>query len=505
MATEGDFMYEKITCFSKKQKIIFVTISVVVALAITITGILLATHGKDDSQEADTHKVEKTEDVKGTEAEDAELEGTEVELDEEDPQIVVVEEKETKEEIGADVNISEVFDDNRTGEITYGIDVSKYQGTIDWKKVADSGIDFAMIRIGYRTLVDGKIVADSNAKFNMQEAQKNGIKVGGYFFSTAISNEEAIAEANWVADYVAKYQITYPIAYDCEGYDKAGNRHYGMTNTQRTDVALAFMERIAERGYSPLFYGAKSEMENDAKWEMNRISSIYSVWVAQYPASYSQGMDSDYNGSHIMWQYTNRGTVPGIKGSVDMNIAYFGFAHTEAPKDEQAPEDVGADVEALMNFTAVNETVTAKEQTNLRDKPSQGSDSKVMHTLVNGDTATRTGVSNSGWSRVVYNGKTYYAVSSLLTTDLGYKPPQEEPDDGIETEFTTVNEQVTPKEVVNLRLKPSVNDDIAPVVVQIKKGDIVTRTGINTELGWSRVVYNGQTLYCISSYLMLVE
>lgn len=500
MTSEGDFMYEKITRFNKKQKIVFAIIAAVIVLAVAITGILLASKRKDDSKETDNNKIEKVE-----EEEAEEVEQTEVELDEEDPQSVVIEEEETKEEIGAVIDASDVFDDNRTGEITYGIDVSKYQGTIDWKKVADSGVDFAMIRIGYRTLIDGKIVADSNAKYNMQEAQKNGIKVGGYFFSTAVSNAEAVEEANWVADYVAKYQITYPIAYDCEGYDKVGNRHYGMTNTQRTDVALAFMGRIAERGYSPLFYGAKSEMENDAKWEMNRISSIYSVWVAQYPASYSHGMDSNYNGSHIMWQYTNRGTVPGIKGNVDMNIAYFGYAYTEDAKDSEAPEDAKADVEALMNFTSVNETVTAKEKTNLRDKPSQGSDSTVMHTLVNGDTATRTGVSNSGWSRVVYNGKTYYAVSSYLTTDLGYKPPQEEPDDGIETEFTAVNEQVTAKEAVNLRTLPSVTNEESQVVVQIKNGDVVTRTGINTELGWSRVVYNGQTLYCVSSYLMPVE
>lgn len=491
MASEGDFMYEKRTRFSKKQKIIFIIIAAVVVATVTIAGLIMFGQKKASGKGTSNPASNKNSELK-------------IEIDEGDPQSAVVDQEETENEIGAEIDISDARDDSRTGEITYGIDVSKYQGTIDWKKVADSGIDFAMIRIGYRTLADGKITADSNAKYNMQEATKYGIKIGGYFFSTAITEAEAKEEAKWVADYVAKYQITYPIAYDCEGYNKSTSRQYNMTNAQRTDAAIAFMETIAERGYSPMFYGAKSEMENSVNWEMNRISSIYSVWVAQYPATYTASTECSYSGPYIMWQYTNRGSVAGISGNVDMNIAYFGYAYTEDAKDSEAPEDAKADVEALMNFTSVNETVTAKEKTNLRDKPSQGSDSKVMCTLINGETATRTGISSSGWSRVVYKGDTYYAVSSLLTTDLSYKVPQEE-DDGIVTEFKTVNEQVTAKEAVNLRLKPSVDDSIAPVIVQIKNGDVVTRTGINEELGWSRVIYNGQTLYCISSYLKLVE
>lgn len=424
--------------------------------------------------------------------------------DEEDPQSVVVEEQE--EESGAEVDITKIVDENRTDEITYGIDVSYHQGNIDWKKVAESGVDFAMVRVGYRTLKTGEIIADKQAKYNMQEAQKYGIKVGAYFFSTAITNEEAIEEAKWVADYIAKYQITYPVAYDCEGFEKSSSRQYGMTIEQRTDTAVAFLDTIIDRGYSPMFYGSKSDMEDEMQWDMDRISSLYSVWVAQYPSvPYPQTSMTSYSGTYSMWQYTNKGTVPGIKGSVDMNVAYFGYANAEGPHDNSGAEYVGENVEAGMNFSTVNEMVTAKEKTNLRDKPSQGNDSKVMHTLVNGQTATRTGVSSSGWSRVVYNGDTYYAVSSYLTTDLSYKPPQEEPDDGIVTEFKSVNEQMTAKEAVNLRKKPSVNDEIAPVVVQIKNGDVVTRTGINTDVGWSRVVYNGQTLYCVSSYLMPIE
>ncbi len=129
----------------------------------------------------------------------------------------------------------------------------------------------------------------------------------------------------------------------------------------------------------------------------------------------------------------------------------------------------------------------------------------MQATLANGETATRTGVSDSGWSRIVYNGQTYYAVSSYLTTDLNYRTPdtgaQADDGDGLKTKFTEVNDSVTAKIEVNLRTMPSVTHPDSAVVATLRNGEVVTRTGINEEYGWSRVEYNGQTLYCISSYL----
>lgn len=468
-------MFEKIKSLHKKQIMIITGISVlIVSMILVAILVLLRPEKKETAEKA------------------------------EDPLEVVLEERE--EESSPEVDISKVIDENWTDEVTYGIDVSYHQGQIDWEKVAESGVDFAMIRVGYRTMVSGIIEEDEQAKYNMQEAHKYGIKIGVYFFSTAISEQEAIEEANWVADFVAKYPVTYPVAYDCEGFKNPENRQYEMNLGQRTDVAMAFGNRIAERGYTPLFYGSKSDMEDEIQWDMERISSLYNIWVAQYPTyPYPTTAESEYFGEHVMWQHTCKGSVPGIRGFVDMNVAYFGYEETEVPQDDSGTEYVDVNVEAGMKFTEVHETVTAKEETNLRNKPSQGADAQVMHKLLNGQTATRTGISNSGWSRVVYNGNTYYAVSNYLTTDLGYKPPQEEPDDGIQTEFTDVNEQVTAKEAVNLRKKPSVNDEVAPVVVQIQNGEVVTRTGINTDVGWSRVIYQGQTLYCVSSYLQPVQ
>ncbi len=161
-----------------------------------------------------------------------------------------------------------------------------------------------------------------------------------------------------------------------------------------------------------------------------------------------------------------------------------------------------------MRFTEVNEEVTAKDSTNLRNIPSQGSDSAVVYTLPNGETILRTGISDSGWSRLTYNGQTVYAVSSYLTTDLSFQTPQPQTQegadsgDGLKTRFEERNEQVTAKVEVNLRTLPSVTNPDAAVAAVLHNGEYATRTGINEAYGWSRVDYNGQTLYCISSYLI---
>jgi len=395
-------------------------------------------------------------------------------------------------------------------DTTTGIDVARYQGTIDWVKVATSSVDFAMVRLGYRAQTSGAIVEDPNARYNLQEAQKYGIKLGAYFFSTAITEEEAIEEANWAADILDGYSITYPVAYDCEGYSEPTSRQYDLTIAERTDIALAFLKAIEKRGYEGMFYSSKNELELDNWWKVSLIEEDYKIWVAQYPKSVNPKSDtSNYTGVHHMWQYTTNGVVPGISQHVDMNVAYFGYDGINEPYSDEVPEEVEPDVEAMMDFEEVMESVTAKDETNLRDIPSQGEDSTVLYTLKNGEQATRIAVSKSGWSKLEFNGNIYYAVSSYLTTDMGYTaaPEYEEEaqDDGIKTRFVAVNETVTPKKEVNLRTLPSVEHPDCKVIVLLKNGQNVTRTGINEDLGWSRVEYNGQTLYCVSSYLKVVN
>ena len=188
-----------------------------------------------------------------------------------------------------------------TKEVTMGIDVARYQGTIDWSRVGTSSVDFVMVRLGYRSQKDGMIVEDPNARYNMQEAQKHDIKLGGYFFSTAITEAEAVEEANWVADLVSQYSITYPIAFDCEGYREAESRQNHLTIQERTDIALAFMKTIEKHGYEAMFYSSKNELEMNNEWQTSRIEKDYKIWVAQYPEKpYPITEASSYSGKHHM-------------------------------------------------------------------------------------------------------------------------------------------------------------------------------------------------------------
>lgn len=380
-----------------------------------------------------------------------------------------------------------------------GIDAAKYQGTIDWQAVAGAGMKFAMIRLGYRTDEGGVIVEDSNARYNLQEGSRAGIPMGGYFFSSAINKEEAEEEAAWVAELVAKYPITYPIVYDCEGFTQENSRQKDLTKAQRTDIALAFLKAIKKLGYTPMFYGSKSELENS--WETGRIEKHYKIWVAQYPdLPYPQTYASSYQGKHQMWQFSQTATVSGVSQPVDMNLAYFGYNGIEPAKDSEPPAEVGPDPEALMAFTETEETVTAKEKTNLRSIPDQGEDSIVLYTLLNGETALRTATSPSGWSRLLYNGTVCYAVTSYLTTDLDYDPSAPQQEGGLQTQFETVDDTVTAKVEVNLRTLPSVENPESQVLVLLKHGETVQRTGVSDN-GWSRLLYNGTVCYAVTSYL----
>ena len=302
--------------------------------------------------------------------------------------------------------------------VTMGIDVARYQGTIDWQEVASGDVDFAIVRIGYRGMSDGVIKEDPNGRYNMQEAAKAGIPLGVYFFSTAITEEEAQEEAEWVANMIAGYPITYPVVYDCENFNDSGSRQYFMNKTERTDAALAFLKAIEKKGYEGMFYASKVDMEQEKSWEMSRIEEDYKIWVAQYPAlPYPETKQTSYSGTHHMWQYSMEGSVPGIRQNVDLNIAYFGYDGIEPPHSKTVPEEVEVDVEAMMDFDEVSDQVTAKKETNLRNIPSQEEDSQVLRTLLNGEIAQRIAVSSHGWSKLVIDGNVYYAATNYLTSD----------------------------------------------------------------------------------------
>jgi GH25 family lysozyme M1 (1,4-beta-N-acetylmuramidase) len=306
-----------------------------------------------------------------------------------------------------------------TAQAAIGIDVSRFQGLIDWNQVAASGVSFAMIRVGNRPNDTGVIVEDVYARYNLQEANRVGIKVGVYFNSTATTEAEAIEEANFTINLISKYKITFPVAYDCENYNKATSRQYGLGSDVRTVLAVKFLDTVAAAGYTPMFYASKNAMTDSADWNMSVLNN-YKVWVAQYPSQpFPATVATSYTGIYSMWQYSEKGTIAGIGGAVDMSVSYFYYDGINDAKDSTGTALISAENAANIIFTPVSQVVTpSKNELNIRTVPDSSDDATIVIKLNPGDMIIRAGIGNNGWSQLIINGQIYYASSSYLTKVL---------------------------------------------------------------------------------------
>lgn len=200
-----------------------------------------------------------------------------------------------------------------TSSGTFGIDVSKWNGNIDWNSVKSSGASYAIIRCGYRGSSTGALITDPKFAANISGANAAGLKVGVYFFTQAVNEKEAVEEASMVLDLVKKYKISYPIFLDVES---SGGRADGIDKGTRTAVCKAFCATIQNSGYTAGVYANKTWL--NSKIDAGALGS-YKIWLAQYAAAPS------YGGRYNLWQYSSKGSVPGIKGNVDMNQSYLGY------------------------------------------------------------------------------------------------------------------------------------------------------------------------------------
>ena len=191
-----------------------------------------------------------------------------------------------------------------------GIDVSEHQQTVDWALVKESGIDFVMIRAGYRGYTEGKRFRDSCFSRHLAGARKAGLDVGIYFFSQAITPEEAQKEAKFLLTMLKDAPAEMGIAFDWE-YISADARTGNIDGQTMTDCAIAFCQTIADAGYKPIIYFNQHQaLEQYALEDL----STYDFWLAMY----NEEMTFPYRVD--LWQYTEDGTVPGIEGPVDINL-----------------------------------------------------------------------------------------------------------------------------------------------------------------------------------------
>lgn len=180
--------------------------------------------------------------------------------------------------------------------------------------MAAAGVDFALIRAGYRGYTVGNIVIDPYFTYNVEQATAAGIDVGIYFFSQAVNQQEAVEEALQTLDWIKDYNITYPVVFDWEYVNDSSSRTYNMSNQQIIDCTKAFCEVVKAAGYQPMTYGNPNMVSKG--YDLSQLLD-YPFWLAHYTYNWTP---TTFQYFYDMWQYSSSGSVDGITGRVDLNI-----------------------------------------------------------------------------------------------------------------------------------------------------------------------------------------
>ena len=213
-------------------------------------------------------------------------------------------------------NLMKYFEDGK--QTSYeGINISEVQDYVDFVAVKKSGIDFVMLRVGARGYGTGQLILDDYFTDNLKRATDAGLDVGVYFFSQAITEKEAVEEADMVIESLGEYMIAYPVAYDMERVAGNSSRTDSLSKADRTNIAKAFLERIESSGYKTLLYGNKEWLIKQI--DMSKLTA-YDVWLSQ------EADIPDYPYKFTMWQYNRGGLVDGVSGYVDLNISFVDYS-----------------------------------------------------------------------------------------------------------------------------------------------------------------------------------
>lgn len=201
-----------------------------------------------------------------------------------------------------------ILKEHKNDDTLVGIDVSKWQGAIDFSKVKEAGAEFVIIRVGSQNGVGGEYVLDPYFKRNIGKALDNDLKVGIYFYSYADSKKEARKQAEWVIKQIKDYDITLPIAFDFESFSSFNNMNLSLY--QLNEVAESYFSTLEDKGYDTMLYGSKNYLNAIWKYNTNK------VWLAHYTDQ------TDYDKDYMMWQLCQDGVIDGINGYVDIDILY---------------------------------------------------------------------------------------------------------------------------------------------------------------------------------------
>ncbi len=213
-------------------------------------------------------------------------------------------------------NLMKYFEDGKQVSFV-GADISKYQDYVDFVKLKKAGVNYVMLRVGARGYGSGQIVLDEYFLDNIKRASDAGLEIGVYFFSQAITEAEAIEEANVVLENIKDYKISYPVAFDMEHIENDTARIDSLSKSEKTKITKAFLDTIQNAGYKAMIYGDKEWLLKDI--DMSKLTA-YDVWLSQMEDI------PDYPYKFTMWQYTSTASIDGIAGYADLNISFIDYS-----------------------------------------------------------------------------------------------------------------------------------------------------------------------------------
>ena len=255
------------------------------------------------------------------------------------------------------------FNANGAKASLFGADFSKHQGTIEWARVKQSGVEFVILRAAVRGYgSSGNLMTDSQIAANIEGALSQNIDVGIYVFSQAVTTEEAVEEAERALDIIKGYDIKLPVYFDSE-YSGAPNRTGradGLTKAERTSLAIAFCETVRNAGYKPGVYASKSFFYNNLGYAAFQ-SRGYEIWLAHHISSVT-----DFKYPYNIWQYTSKGSIGGVQSEyADLDIAYYDYANDSDMSERGKNVMVTASSDDFLSFVNTEEKITRYIKTGL--------------------------------------------------------------------------------------------------------------------------------------------
>ena len=314
-------------------------------------------------------------------------------------------------------NHNEENTDGKT--IVAGIDVSYHNGNIDWQKVKASGVDYAIIRAGYRAYTSGTISRLGDNKFTtyIKEAKAAGLKVGVYFFSQAITTDEAAEEAQWTLNKIKGYDLDLPVVIDYEFTGNTSERLYkaGLSKAQKTACVEAFCKKVKEAGYDAMVYSSASWLKNEIDTDQLQKKG-YDVWMARYNTyTYRDRSDKNrfYGGKLDFWQCSSQAKINGINGCVDLDWWYQPQKSADAGDDK----DNGS---GSNNGNGSNGSADAEKPVKKRTDVEKVADGKWVYTVDGTPDYTYTGLANNmnGWW-MIENGYVNFDFKGFATNQNG--------------------------------------------------------------------------------------